>query len=482
MTMYFVRRLLLFIPSLFIISLLAFAISASAPGDPVSRLAKGGNEGPLQSSSSTLRAQQQMRERLGLNLPLFYFSVASIATPDTLHRIPEKSHRQALERLVAAHGNWNAVKKYYLQLKTAYTLNEQLLRQNPKDPELLQTSLIHIQSLLQSWDPVLIRERLQLLKNIASQTEISVLYQSLDQSAVAFESVLENEKRWQVLVPMLHWHGFRNQYHRWMFGDGQTAQGIVRGDFGISYRDHREISSRLPERFWWSFILAFFAVVLAYSVSLPAGMFAAYYRDRFADRGLSMLFFGLYSLPNFFAGTLLLVLFANPEVFDWFPVSGVNNPVVFDSGWPLWKRALHSAPYLVLPVITYAYGSFAFLSRQMRAAMVDTLQQEYIITARAKGLNEWKVVTKHALKNSLLPIITLFANVFPAAIAGSVIVETIFSIPGMGLEIYQSILNHDYPMVVAIFTLTGFLTLSGYLLADILYVLADPRISYSNPR
>jgi peptide/nickel transport system permease protein len=135
-------------------------------------------------------------------------------------------------------------------------------------------------------------------------------------------------------------------------------------------------------------------------------------------------------------------------------------------------------PFLILPIITYTYGSFAFLSRIMRVGVIDVFSQDYIRTARAKGLGEGKVVMKHALRNSLLPIITVFANIFPLAIGGSVIIETIFTIPGMGFEIYNSILNSDYPMIVAVFTIIGFLTMLGYLIADILYAVVDPRISY----
>ena len=119
------------------------------------------------------------------------------------------------------------------------------------------------------------------------------------------------------------------------------------------------------------------------------------------------------------------------------------------------------------------------LSRIMRTGMLEVTSQDYIRTARAKGLSEFKVIGKHALRNSLLPIITVFAAIFPMAIGGSVIVETIFSIPGMGSEIYNAVLNYDYPMIVTVFTLIGLLTMIGYLVSDILYGLTDPRISLS---
>ena len=114
----------------------------------------------------------------------------------------------------------------------------------------------------------------------------------------------------------------------------------------------------------------------------------------------------------------------------------------------------------------------------MRIGMIDVIAQDYIRTARAKGLSEKKVILKHALRNSLLPIITVFAAVFPMAVGGSVIIEVIFSIPGMGSEIFIAITNQDYPMIISFFTLAGLLTMIGYLVSDILYALVDPRISY----
>jgi len=138
-----------------------------------------------------------------------------------------------------------------------------------------------------------------------------------------------------------------------------------------------------------------------------------------------------------------------------------------------------SVPYIILPLICYSYSSFAFLSRTMRVSMLDVVGQDYIRTARAKGLSENKVIWKHGFRNALLPIITVFANVFPAAIGGSVIIESIFSIPGMGSEAIYAIQLNNYPMIIAILTITGFLTLLGYLISDILYALVDPRISYT---
>ena len=263
-----------------------------------------------------------------------------------------------------------------------------------------------------------------------------------------------------------------------MLGNGKDRRGIIRGDFGISYMDGQQISTKIWDKVWISFALALISIIIAYVVSIPIGIYSAYKNNSAADKGISLVLFILYSMPTFFVGVLLLLAFANPDNLSWFPVAGIQDASTFDPEWSNFKKIQHRLPYLVLPIITYTYGSFAFLSRIMRIGMIDIVSQDYIRTARAKGLGEKKVILKHALRNSLLPIITVFAAIFPSAVGGSVIIEIIFSIPGMGTEIYAAILNFDYPMIITFFTLVGFLTMIGYLVSDLLYALVDPRISY----
>jgi peptide/nickel transport system permease protein len=146
--------------------------------------------------------------------------------------------------------------------------------------------------------------------------------------------------------------------------------------------------------------------------------------------------------------------------------------------WPLWTRIQDQLWHLILPITCMTYYTFAALSRYMRSSMLEVIRQDFIRTARAKGLNERLVVYRHALRNSLIPIVTLMADLLPALIGGSIVIETIFSIPGMGQLSFEAVLNRDYPMIMAIFTLSAMLTLVGILIADILYTVVDPRIAY----
>ena len=491
MLKYTIKRVLTFIPMLIAISLIAFIISINAPGDPVERLSKAaGNEGSAeQQSGASKKIKQELRKKLGLDLPIFYVSISDLASSDTLYKIQDKYHKANLEKLTHQSGNWQAVADYYnqllkLQKKSEYVNAKQIVELNPNLSlntvnEAINQFGFEIGSLLETAEKEIVALKFDKMNTlVANNNFLAHLGTPLSIVKSAREKMFSNATRWKNYIPNLQWYGGKNQYHLWLFGNGKNRHGLIRGDFGISYIDGQPIQDKIWKAVWISFGLSIISIFLAYLISIPIGIYSAYKKDSKVDRGMSLVLFILYSMPSFFVGTLLLLQFANPDNLSWFPVSGIQDPTLFDPNWSLWMKLKHRMPYLILPIITYTYSSFAFLSRIMRIGMIDVVSQDYIRTARAKGLGEGKVILKHALRNSLLPIITVFAAIFPMAIGGSIIIEVIFSIPGMGVEAYNGILNYDYPMIITVFTLAGFLTMVGYLVADILYAVVDPRISY----
>jgi peptide/nickel transport system permease protein len=488
---YALKRILTFIPMLVAISLLSFVISINAPGDPVERLSKAaGSEGSAdQQSGASKKIKQELRKKLGLDLPIFYLSISDFSSSDTLYKVQDKYHKANLEALTHQSGNWQAVSNYY---NSILKLQKVQLGVNAKEVVNRDTTLdlnnvnevvnqfgFEISSLLETSKPEIVDIKFEKLNSLMAQNSyLQVVESNLQDVISARTNMVNNATRWKTYIPSINWYGTANQYHLWLFGNGKDRKGLIRGDFGISYIDSQPISTKIWQKVGISFGLSLISIILAYLISIPIGIYSAYKKDSAADRGMSLVLFILYSMPSFFVGTLLLLQFANPDNLSWFPVSGIQDPTLFDPNWGFWQKLSHRIPFLILPIITYTYGSFAFLSRIMRVGMIDIVSQDYIRTARAKGLGEKKVILKHALRNSLLPIITVFASIFPMAIGGSIIIEVIFSIPGMGVEIYTSILNYDYPMIITVFTLSGFLTMLGYLVADLLYAVADPRISY----
>ena len=245
-------------------------------------------------------------------------------------------------------------------------------------------------------------------------------------------------------------------------------------DFGTSRVDSRPVVERIGDALPVTLALNLISLVIVYIISIPMGIISSVKKDSFFDRGGSLILFILYSLPTFWIGLLLLMFFSSGEYFDLFPLGGIISDWAED--WGFIDRALNMLWHLVLPVVALTYGSFAFLSRYTRANMLEVINQQYIATARAKGLSEKKVIFVHAFRNSLVPLVTLMATMLPGLLGGSVIVESIFSVPGMGLLAFQSILSRDIPVIMAIAAISALLTLAGILLADIMYALVDPRI------
>ncbi len=259
------------------------------------------------------------------------------------------------------------------------------------------------------------------------------------------------------------------QYVRWL-------RRIVTFDFGESYKDHRPVREKILEALPVTLLLNVISIFLIYLVAIPIGVFSSVYPESRFERVVTLGLFFLYSLPSFWVAMLLVITLGGGEYLDLFPVVGIVSTGF--SGLGFAGKIGNLVWHLVLPVTVLTYGGLAFLSRLAKAQMLEVIRQDYIRTARAKGLPEWKVIGKHAFRNSLIPLVTLLGTLLPAMIGGSVIVEQIFSIPGMGRLGFEAVLSRDYPTVMAIASIEALLTLVGILVSDLLYVVVDPRISF----
>lgn len=491
MIQYIVKRILIFIPTLLVITLLGFVISVNAPGDPVERMVTSSqNSGEVGSQSkSQLEQKKFWRNKLGLDLPVFYFSLTSVSYPDTLYKIYDKSEKEALARFIHMYGNWKEIEMYSNSLnrfcisQLEFVADSNLIKQYDENAvlEILNQLRFDALSLKTSFDPSVIKAKnKEIIGLLSSYSFLSPLKSNFEKVIQNYALMQQNASAWKNYIPRIAFYGFKNQYHRWLFGDGgEFSKGLLfHGDFGTSYVTRQPISDVIYSKIGWSLFFSMLSVFLAYLISIPIGVKSGANRGSRFDKISSLVLFLLYSMPSFWLATLLIMTFANTDVFAWFPASGVKPALGYPDGASFLQMIKISFPYIVLPAICYTYSSFAFLSRTMRVSIIESVNQDYIRTARAKGLTENKVIWKHSLRNALLPIITVFANIFPAAIGGSVIIETIFTIPGMGSETVFAIQNNNYPMIIAVLTITGFLTLLGYLISDILYAIVDPRISY----
>ncbi|MCB0550886.1 MAG: ABC transporter permease subunit [Phaeodactylibacter sp.] len=469
MLQYLLKRVLIFIPTLLVISLLAFGLSKVAPGDPVELKLRG--FGPDQQNlSNAERIYRETADFLGLNKPAFYLGLSPAAYPDTLYNILRRDHRENLSKLIAQYGNWEPISAYYHQLlRMNYTLQEVSSQQESNTFRGIRSAL---QQLFLTHSDIRISSLLDEAETLAAQDSNlqASLQQPLRELSSSYEAVKEKARPELLYLPDIKWYGLDNQYHNWL-------AGFLKLDFGISYYDSRPVADKMKDALFWTVLINGMAILLAYLLSIPLGVFSAIWKGSFFDRASTITLFILYSLPSFWIGTMLLVFFTTPEYgMDWFPSIGLGN---LPREAPFWSRFRETASHLGLPVFCLAYGALAFISRQMRGGMLNVIRQDYIRTAWAKGLSSRAVIWKHAFRNSLFPIITLFANIFPAVFAGSVAIEVIFNIPGMGKLTIDAITQRDWPVVYTVLMLSAILTMAGILIADLLYAWADPRVSYS---
>ncbi len=259
------------------------------------------------------------------------------------------------------------------------------------------------------------------------------------------------------------------QYGKWL---GR----LIRFDFGDSFsQDRRPVTAKIAERLPVTILINVLSIGLILVVAVPIGIVSAVKRNSPFDRFTTVFVFVGFATPSFWLA-LLLMDFLGVR-YGLFPIVGLKSLGYDYLSWS--GQVLDVLHHLVLPVFVSAFGGLAGFSRYMRANMLEVIRQDYILTARAKGLTEKAVIWKHALRNALLPVITILGLSVPGLIGGSVIFETIFAIPGMGKLFYDGVMMRDYPLIMGILVIGAVLTLVGNLLADLGYALADPRIRHS---
>jgi len=450
----------------------------------------------------------EIAREMGLDLPAFYIDFKSRAQPDTMYRVGRRYEKEMLGKLCSKYGNWPQISKYYKSLKAlelnSFNIpkNEQTFEQlrgvretinelyREDDDEVIKIKLGNIKEAIgkeQTYNEVQINENNEADTITVSKNLLNPLKAEIEGVISNFNNVEQKAKPFNRYIPKITWHGFKNQYHRWMFGDKPwfsrgddptlTSYGFLRGDFGISLRDGRPVWSVLKEGLRITLQLNLIAIFLIYLVAIPLGVYIAVKKDTLFDRFSTLMLFILYSLPTFWIATMLIVFFTNSEYgMDWFPSFGLGE---IPNGASFFEIVRIRFWHYILPILCMTYGGLAFLSRQMRGGVLNVFNQDYIRTARAKGLSERKIIWKHTFRNSLIPIITLFASILPGMIGGSLIIEYIFSIPGMGKIAYDALLARNWPVLFTVVMISSILTLVGILLSDILYSIVDPRISFT---
>ena len=257
-------------------------------------------------------------------------------------------------------------------------------------------------------------------------------------------------------------------------------QIILHGDFGTSVSVDKgcPVTELILERLPVTLRLNIMAILLTYLLAIPMGILAGVFPDSRYDKITTLLLFFLYSLPTLWVALILQATLCKGGFLPIFPLKGLEPELT--EGLSTWRIIGGTLMHYVLPVLCLTYGGFAGLSRFTRSAMMDVMKQDYIRTAVAKGVPPLDVVLSHAFRNTLVIMVTLFAGLLPALVSGSILVEYVFNIPGMGSLSMMALSSRDIPLLMTLFAFGGALTLAGMLLADLLYVFVDPRISFQS--
>lgn len=449
------RRLLLAIPTLWFIASAIFLLSKLMPGAFGSAHLAQQEAGYYSRSDAASRdhSYRQFLKTTGQDLPLFYFSITSAAFPDTLYRVFPERDRAFLKKLSWQYGDPEAAALFFRSLKTLEASLSESERQQVQE---------HLFKIYSHEDAAGLQ---QATTGIAMQLPSSRHSQS--QMLESSERLLAGSRGYTYLLPSVQWHGAQNQYHHWL-------SGLLQGSLGTSLRDGRPVATVLGEAIgntWWLLLVSMlFATLLAMELAI----LMVRRSGRIWRSTLLPSLFLLDSVPLFVLAMLLLVLLANPAFLQLFPVYGMGYYSAYDQSWV--AELSQWLQFMALPMICLVLANLPYLTNQFYQAMAAVAGQDYIRTARAKGLSGHRVIRRHMLRNALLPVITLLSDFLPAMVAGAVIIETIFAIPGVGRLLIDAVLARDYPVIMGIVVIVAVFRLLSHLLADLLYALADPRI------
>lgn len=475
MLQYTIKRLLLVIPTFFLISLLIFVVLNVAPGRPGAGSQNDGGESSNQQQKESFRI---FKEQFNLDKPILVNTRWALETADVR------------ELLVTAHkleGDVTAAERVDAEVDLDdfgnYLVKHLVVLLDDSNPEVQRLAAATLVSAAQL--RFVSERRADPLEARRVNREISKANESV--KTWTWPEGAPAEQQAAVSASWKDWYTTNEGNYTWtgservdaFFFDTRFAKywsNLIHLDFGISTADRRPVFETVMGKLKYSLSLTMVATLLAYFIAVPIGVFSAYRQGTRLDTAVTVMLFVMYSLPTFFTGTVLLRLLTEGEPFAWFPTGDFQT--MSSAPWTTWDRLKDIVWHLVLPMATYTSVSLATLSRYARAGVIEVIRADYIRTARAKGLSEPVVIIKHAVRNGMIPILTLLGGLLPALIAGSVVIEVVFNIPGMGQYIFNAIGARDYNAVMAVLLTSSFLALIGILVSDLSYAFVDPRISF----
>jgi peptide/nickel transport system permease protein len=479
---YVIKRILLMVPTFAAISLVIFVVLNFAPGTPGAQMSTGEGGGQDASTAGEQRESYRIfKEQFNLDKPVLFnsrYELGKSEIESELHAVLNTTGDVPAGRRIEAQENIENWGRYAV-------------------PGLM--------AVLQDADAVLS------LRSLASQR---LTFNAQRQNKKVYKKNLNDEERAEVkaiskanakvrswsfkanstdaeIKPIIDsWSAwYTDNASDWEYTTGERAQiflfdtrfakywgNLARLNFGVSHVDKRPVLRKVISKLKYSITLSFASVLLIYAISLPLGIWSSIRQNTLADRVVTTVLFMLYSLPSFFVAVFLLNLLTRGTPLQVFPTSGFES--LDTSQMTLLEYLKDVGWHIILPIFCGSYAALAALSRYARSGLLDVIRSDYVRTARAKGLPESVVILKHAARNGMIPILTLLASLLPTLIGGSVVIEVVFGIPGMGSFLFESINLRDYNAVMAVLLISSALTLVGMLISDLSYALVDPRITF----
>lgn len=449
--MYILRRLLYLPFSLILLSLTCFALRSFVPGDPVAdSLPTSDMRIASKDPAEFDRVYRRAAASLGYDIPAFYLSIRNAALPDTLDRIARPEEKAMLRALTLDTGNWGKVATYYSVLRASAF-------GNPAETGLSGLALARVRRLLIQDDPQRIRS---IILELISERQALGL-------TGAYQNMYDAVDRTSLLGLRLSWHGTDNQYHQWL-------TNLLAGDAGVSYIDHRPVADKLKEAVPWTVLLNFLTLIVILLASIPLGLYLTRRADTRRGRLIASGLFFLYGIPSFWAATLLATFLTTPAYgLELFPSIGFGK-LGDDPG--LWETVRIRGAHLFLPVMCLSYPGWAYFTRHLLQSGLAEMNKGYVRTAKMLGVSERRILWSEVLRNASFPLVTLLGTIFPEMLVGSILIERIFNLPGMGQLLFQSATDGDWPVVILLVMINGVLTAISLLIADLAYSFLDPRV------
>lgn len=443
---YAIKRILLVIPTVFLILIFSFFLQSLTPGDTVADMLRIDGHSLHSSRQSYDRAYVRLQKQMDLDQPTFYFSVRPSYFTDTLYKVVPKQKRVLLTTLTRQTKNWEAVSDFHFTHKRAIDLEE-------SNVEPRSDILAVLNKISSSRDLSDVHKYLGELEKLSEEKKSKVL-DSLTKSMTLL--VPSQEFSW----PVVSWHGLSNQFHSWMVR--------IFSSRNISSIDGKPTISKIKEALQWTVSMGLISLVLVGLLSLIIAYYQVIFNGGWMDRILSALLYIMIAIPTFWFATLMVVFFTTPEYGSWtnlFPSIGIKPSFVQES---FFVRFVKNAGQLFLPILCLTVLSTSYLAILTKSDIIEELAKPYVTSAKAKGLSFKKLLRSHVLPNSLIPYITILTGAIPFIFTGSVIIEVIFNIPGVGRLLLYSVQHEDWPVVYTIVVLISVITILGYLIGDLL--------------